>query len=226
VSLTAQEPLNNITRTAIEALAAVLGGTQSLHTNSFDEALALPTEHAARIALDTQHVIAHETGVTSTPDPLGGSYFVEALTDRLEERAYDYFARIDQLGGMIAAIERNFPQSEIADAAYSQRAAIDSGERTIVGVNAYATREPTSPIEVHHVDPALEQKQARRVAARRGARDSTAVEDALSELRAAAAGAGNLMDHLLDCARAECTEGEIVAALQQVFGTYRETPVF
>jgi methylmalonyl-CoA mutase N-terminal domain/subunit len=225
VSLTAQQPLNNIVRTAVEALAAVLGGTQSLHTNSFDEALALPTEEAVRVALRTQQIIAHETGVTNTIDPLGGSYFIEALTDRMEEAAYEYFRKIDDLGGMVAAVEQNYPQGEIADAAYQQRAAVEDRERIIVGVNEYIT-DSDDEIELHWVDPALEQKQVGRIQAVRARRDGERLERALSELREAAAGPGNLMEPLIECARADASEGEMVASLQRVFGTYVETPVF
>ena len=225
VSLTAQQPLNNITRTAIEALAGVLGGTQSLHTNSYDEALALPTEEAVRVALRTQQVIAHETGVTNTIDPLGGSYFVEALTDQLESHAYAYFAKIDELGGMVEAVKRGFPQREIADAAYTLQQEYDSRARILVGVNDF-TEGGEGQIELLHIDPALERKQIDRVQAVRARRDSEAVERALGELREAAAGEANLMPNLLDCARVHATEGEIVESLQQVFGTYTETPVF
>jgi len=226
VSLTAQQPLNNVVRTAIEALAGILGGTQSLHTNSYDEALALPSEEAVRIALRTQQVIAHETGVTNTIDPLGGSYFVEALTDRLEELAYDYFRRIDELGGMVEAVKRGFPQREIAEAAYRLQQEIDHKERIVVGVNQYVEGD-TEPPEILRIDPALERKQIGRVQAVRARRDGAAVDKALAELKQAAAVADrNLMPNLLDCARVHATEGEIVEALQEVFGTYRETPVF
>jgi methylmalonyl-CoA mutase N-terminal domain/subunit len=225
VSLTAQQPLNNITRTAIEALAGVLGGTQSLHTNSYDEALALPTEEAVRVALRTQQIIAHETGATNTIDPLGGSYFVEALTDELEARAYEYFAKIDELGGMTEAVKRGFPQREIADAAYTLQQEYDRRDRILVGVNDF-TEGGDGELELHRVDPDLERKQIDRVRAVRGRRDGRAVETALGALREAAAGEANLMPNLLDCARVHATEGEIVASLQQVFGTYTETPVF
>jgi methylmalonyl-CoA mutase, N-terminal domain len=226
VSLTAQQPLNNIVRTAIEALAGVLGGTQSLHTNSYDEALALPTEEAVRIALRTQQIIAHETGVANTIDPLGGSYFVEALTDELERRAYEYFARIDELGGMVDAVKQNFPQREIADASFELQTEIDAGRRWVVGVNAYR-HEDDGQIPTLRVDPALERKQIERVQGVRARRDSEGVERELARIREAAAKDGdNLMPHLLDAARAHCTEGEIVRALQDVWGDYRETPVF
>jgi methylmalonyl-CoA mutase N-terminal domain/subunit len=225
VSLTAQQPLNNITRTAIEALAGVLGGTQSLHTNSYDEALALPTEEAVRVALRTQQVIAHETGVTNTIDPLGGSYFVEALTDQLESHAYAYFAKIDELGGMVEAVKRGFPQREIADAAYTLQQEYDRRDRILVGVNDF-TEGGEGELELLHIDPALERKQIDRVQGVRARRDSAAVEAELASLREAAAGETNLMPNLLACARVHATEGEIVESLQQVFGTYTETPVF
>jgi methylmalonyl-CoA mutase, N-terminal domain len=226
VSLTAQQPLNNITRTAIEALAGVLGGTQSLHTNSYDEALALPTEDAVRIALRSQQVIAHETGVANTIDPLGGSYFVEALTDQLESHAYEYFAKIDELGGMVEAVKRNYPQREIADAAFALQQEIDARDRIVVGVNAHTEGDDGATV-ILRIDPALERKQIGRVQAVRARRDAAAVERALAELGNNAARTGvNLMPNLLECARVHATEGEIVHALQQVFGTYTETPVF
>ena len=226
VSLTAQQPLNNIVRTAVEALAAVLGGTQSLHTNSYDEALALPTEEAVTVALRTQQVLAHETGVTNTVDPLGGSYFVEALTDEMERSAYEYFAKIDELGGMVEAVKRNYPQREIANAAFELQQEIDAGERIVVGVNSFeATGEEEIP--TLRVDPAVERKQLGRLQAARAARDAAAVESALSRLREdAAVEERNLMEALIGCARADATEGEIVASLQQVFGDYSESPVF
>jgi len=225
VSLTAQQPLNNVVRTATEALSAVLGGTQSLHTNSFDEALALPTEEAVRVALRTQQIIAHETGVTNTIDPLGGSYFVEALTDRLEASAYEYFATIDELGGMVEAIKQNYPQREIAEASFRLQEEIERGDRIIVGVNRYQQAEDRE-LELLRIPPELERKQIGRVQAVRARRESEPAERALAELREAAAGDQNLMEPLLDCARAHVTEGEIVESLQRVFGTYTETPVF
>jgi methylmalonyl-CoA mutase N-terminal domain/subunit len=225
VSLTAQQPLNNITRTAIEALAGVLGGTQSLHTNSYDEALALPTEEAVQIALRTQQIIAHETGVTNTIDPLGGSYFVEALTDEIEAKAYRYFAEIDRLGGMVEAVKRNYPQREIADAAFELQRRIGSGERVVVGVNSY-TVEDEPQIPTMRIDPSLEGKQIDRLAAVRALRDASAVETSLAALRTAAATPRNLMEPLLRAARAHATEGEIVHALQDVWGRFTETPVF
>jgi methylmalonyl-CoA mutase N-terminal domain/subunit len=226
VSLTAQQPLNNIVRTTVEALAGVLGGTQSLHTNSYDEALALPTEEAVTIALRTQQIIARETGVTNTVDPLGGSYFIEALTDEMERHAYDYFAKIDELGGMVAAVKQNFPQREIADAAFVHQQEVDAGERTVVGVNRYV-HEDELQIPILRIDPALERKQIGRLAAARAARDSAAVQAELAALREHAAHPDvNLMDPLLRCAIAGASEGEIVESLQQVFGDYTETPVF
>ena len=225
VSLTAQQPLNNIVRTAIEALAGVLGGTQSLHTNSYDEALALPTEEAVRIALRTQQIIAHETGVANTIDPLGGAYFVEALTDELERHAYDYFRRIDELGGMVAAVKQNFPQREIADAAFALQTEIDEGRRVVVGVNAYRV-DDEDELPILRIDPALERKQIGRVQAVRARRDAQRIEDALATVRRTADTQENLMPALLDAARAHATEGEIVTALQDVWGAYTETPVF
>jgi methylmalonyl-CoA mutase N-terminal domain/subunit len=225
VSLTAQQPLNNVVRTATEALSAVLGGTQSLHTNSFDEALALPTEEAVRLALRTQQIIAHETGVTNTIDPLGGSYFVEALTDRMEAAAYEYFAKIDELGGMVEATKQNYPQREIADAAFQLQEEIERDQRIVVGVNRYQQVDERQ-LEILRIPPELERKQVGRVQAVRAARTGEAVEAALAELRDAAANDRNLMEPLLDATRAHATEGEIVQSLQQVFGTYTETPVF
>ncbi len=225
VSLTAQQPEVNLIRTAIEALAAVLGGTQSLHTNSFDEALALPTEHAVRLALRTQQVIAHETGVVNAIDPLGGSYHLEQLTNELERQAYDYFERIEQLGGVIPAIEQNFQQREIAEASFRYQSEVERGERVIVGVNRYQVAGE-QPLEILRIDPALERKQIDRVQALRARRDSGAVEATLAELRRAAAGDGNLMEPILACSRAYVTMGEMCDALREVWGTWRETPVF
>ncbi len=225
VSLTAQQPRNNIVRTAIEALAGVLGGTQSLHTNSYDEALALPTEEAVRIALRTQQIIAEETGVANTIDPLGGAYFVEALTDRMEAAAYAYFAKIDELGGMVEAVKRGFPQREIADAAFELQQEIDAGRRVVVGVNRY-TEGDEQATEILRIDPALEQQQIARVRAARTGRDETAVAAVLTSIRDAAAGDTNLMPLLIDAGRLHVSEGEIVHALQQIWGDYREQPVF
>jgi methylmalonyl-CoA mutase N-terminal domain/subunit len=225
VSLTAQQPLNNIVRTAIEALAGVLGGTQSLHANSFDEALALPTEEAARVALRTQQIIAHETGVTNTIDPLGGSYFLEALTDRMEELCYEYFHRIDELGGMVQAVKDGYPQREIADAAFELQREIDSGRRIVVGVNSY-TEGDGAETPILRIDPALERKQIERLRAVKASRDSESVEAALADVRAAATDGRNMMPLLIDAARAHVSEGEIVHALQKVWGGYSERPAF
>jgi len=225
VSLTAQQPLNNIVRTALEALAAVMGGTQSLHTNSFDEALALPTEEAVRVALRTQQIIATETGVTNTADPLGGSYFVEQLTDEMEEAAYGYFARIDELGGMVEAIRRNFPQREIADTSFRYQQELNERRRIVVGVNDF-TQDDEEPTPILKIDPSLEGKQRDRLAATRAARDGAAVESALAELKRVAAGEGNLMPPIIEAARTQATEGEMISAMQVVFGTYTESPVF
>jgi methylmalonyl-CoA mutase, N-terminal domain len=226
VSLTAQQPEVNIVRTALEALAAVLGGTQSLHTNSFDEALALPTEDAVRIALRTQQVIAHETGVVSTIDPLGGSYYLEDLTKRLEAEAYDYFDRIEKLGGVVAAIKDNFQQREIAEASFRYQAEVEAKQRIVVGVNRYQL-EDEGEIEILRIDPALEQKQIDRVQGLRTRRDSAAVEAALARLKGGAAREDdNLMPLLIDASRAYVTLGEMCDALRETWGTWRETPVF
>jgi methylmalonyl-CoA mutase N-terminal domain/subunit len=225
VSLTAQQPLNNVVRTSLEALAAVLGGTQSLHTNSFDEALALPTEEAVRVALRTQQIIALESGVASTPDPLGGSWFVEKLTDDMERAAYEYFARIDELGGMVEAIRQNFPQREIAEASFAYQQELNDRSRIVVGVNDFVQEGEEEPPTLR-IDPALERKQADRLAATRAGRDGAAVEAALAELKRVAATEENLMPPIIESARARATEGEMIAAMQEVFGTYTESPVF
>jgi methylmalonyl-CoA mutase N-terminal domain/subunit len=226
VSLTAQQPEVNIVRTAIEALAAVLGGTQSLHTNSFDEALALPTENAVRLALRTQQVIAHETGVVNTIDPLGGSYHVEQLTNELEAQAYDYFERIDKLGGVVAAIKDNFFQREIAEASFRYQSEVEAGQRIVVGVNRYEVDGDTAP-DILKIDASLERKQVERVRALRDRRDTPAVEAALARLREdAARDDRNLMHPIVDAARAYVTMGEMCEALRDVWGTWRETPVF
>jgi methylmalonyl-CoA mutase, N-terminal domain len=225
VSLTAQQPRVNIVRTAIEALAAVLGGTQSLHTNSFDEALALPTEDAVLLALRTQQVIAHETGVARTIDPLGGSYYLEELTSRLEQEAYDYFRRIDELGGVIAAIRDNFFQREIAEASFRYQAEVEAEERIVVGVNHYELAD-SEPIPILRIDPELERKQIERVQAVRARRDTALVEAALADLKQAAAGDRNLMDPIVAAAKAYTTMGEMCEALREVWGVWRETPVF
>ena len=223
-SLTAQQPENNIVRTAIQALAAVLGGTQSLHTNSMDEALALPSEPAVRIALRTQQIIAHESGVVNTADPLAGSYFVEALTNRMEEEAYEYFRKIESLGGMLGAIERGFPQREIAESAYRYQREIDAGQRTVVGINDYLTEEPLA-IPLLEMDREGERRQRERLARVRRERDNELMAQRLETLREAAQGAENLMPHVLDAVRAYATLGEICGVFREVFGEYRE-PVF
>jgi methylmalonyl-CoA mutase N-terminal domain/subunit len=226
VSLTAQQPEVNIVRTAIEALAAVLGGTQSLHTNSFDEALALPTEDAVRIALRTQQVIAHETGVTSSIDPLGGSYHLESLTNELERQAYEDFDRIRELGGVVAAIKENFFQQEIADASFRYQSEVESGQRVVVGVNRYTLADEAPP-EILKIDAALEAKQVERVRALRARRDAGAVEQALAALKDDAAHDGrNLMPPIVEAAKAHATMGEMCDALREVWGVWRETPVF
>jgi methylmalonyl-CoA mutase, N-terminal domain len=225
VSLTAQQPEVNIVRTALEAMAAVLGGTQSLHTNSFDEALALPTEDAVRIALRTQQVIAHETGAVNTIDPLGGSYYLEDLTNRLEAEAYDYFERIEKLGGVVPAIKENFFQREIADASFRYQHEVEQKQRIIVGVNRYEL-EDEPEVEILRIDPTLEGKQIERVQGLRGRRDSAAVQSALARLKQAASGDDNLMPPLVEAARAYATLGEMCDALRDVWGTWTETPVF
>ena len=219
-------PEVNIIRTALEALAAVLGGTQSLHTNSFDEALALPTESAVRLALRTQQVIAHETGVANTIDPLGGSYYVEELTNRLEAEAYDYFTRIRKLGGVIPSIKENFFQREIAEASFRYQHEVEQKQRVVVGVNRYE-HEDEQPLELLRIDPALEQKQIDRVQALRARRDSAAVEGALARLKEdATRDDRNLMGPIVEASKAYVTMGEMCEALREVWGVWRETPVF
>jgi methylmalonyl-CoA mutase N-terminal domain/subunit len=225
VSLTAQQPEVNIIRTALEALAAVLGGTQSLHTNSFDEALALPTENAVRLALRTQQVIAHETGVVNSIDPLGGSYYVEELTNKLEAEAQDYFDRIRKLGGVIPAIKENFFQREIADASFRYQHEVEQKQRIVVGVNRYQLEDEPA-VEILRIDPALEHKQIERVQALRARRDSAAVESTLSRLKQGADAGQNLMPPLIEASRAYVTLGEMCDALRDVWGTWTETPVF
>ena len=226
VSLTAQQPEVNIVRTALEAMAAVLGGTQSLHTNSFDEALALPTEEAARLALRTQQVIAHESGAVNTIDPLGGSYYVEHLTNTIEAQAYEYFERIDGLGGVIPAIKENFFQREIADASFRYQSEVESGKRVIVGVNRYLL-DDEEPIPLLKIDPALEQQQIERLVGVRSRRDSAIVESRLTALKEGAAKEGaNLMPPIIEASREYVTLGEMCDALREVWGVWRETPVF
>jgi methylmalonyl-CoA mutase N-terminal domain/subunit len=222
-SLTAQQPMNNVVRTAIQALAGVLGGTQSLHTNSLDEAWALPTEFAATIALRTQQIIAHETGVTNTVDPLGGSYFVEALTNEIEEAAWDYVRRIDSLGGMVAAIEKSYPQREIAEASYRYQMAVDKKEKIIVGVNDYVTAE--KPLEILQIDETVAHRQAARLSKLRAERSSGEVERRLNALRRAAEGSENLMPYIYDAVKAYATLGEVCEAMRAVFGAYEEVAI-
>ena len=225
VSLTAQQPYNNVVRTALQALAAVLGGTQSLHTNSMDETYALPTEAAASLALRTQQLIASEIGVDATPDPLGGSWYVEALTDEIERQAMDYIRRIDDLGGMVAAVEQGFPQREIAQSAFDFQKAVDAGERIIVGVNDFVSPE-AAPIPTLKVDPSVEPHQREKLIAMKARRDPTAVAAALDGVRRAARGddpvRDNLMAAIVDGARVGCTVGEFSDVFREVFGVYRE----
>jgi len=224
-SLTAQQPYNNVIRTTLEALAAVLGGTQSLHTNSLDEVLALPTEHAVTIALRTQQIIAEESGVTNTIDPLAGSFFVEALTNKMEEEAWKYINKIDELGGILKAIELGYPQQEIAEAAYRYQKEVDSGERVVVGVNKYVKgAEP--PIEILRIDPEVERKQIERLKKIKETRDNAKVKQLLGELREAAKRNDNLMPYFINCVRAYCTLQEICDVLREVYGTYRDPGMF
>ncbi len=222
-SLTAQQPYNNVVRTAIQALAAVLGGTQSLHTNSLDEAWALPTEFAATIALRTQQIIAHETGVTNTVDPLGGSYFVETLTNQVERAAWDYIEKIDALGGMVAAIERGYPQREISEASYRYQVAVDKKEKIIVGVNDFVTQE--KPLDTLQIDESVARQQAERLGQLRAERSSDEVARRLAALRKAAQGSENLMPYIFDAVKSYATLGEICDAMREVFGTYEEIAI-
>jgi methylmalonyl-CoA mutase N-terminal domain/subunit len=224
VSLTAQQPYNNVVRTALQALAGVLGGTQSLHTNSLDEALALPTEEAVTIALRTQQVIAHESGVAATADPLGGSWFVEKLTDDIEAEALDYFRRIDALGGMVTAVERGFPQREIQEAAFRFQQAVERKERVIVGVNDYVMED--KPIPILYIDEGVEKGHVESVTALRKRRDDGRARQALEDLKSAARGTANLMPPIIEASRAYATLGEMCDALREVFGEYEEPPVF
>ena len=224
-SLTAQQPYNNVVRTTVQALAAVLGGTQSLHTNSLDETLALPTEENARIALRTQQILAHESGVVSSVDPLGGSYFVEEMTRRMVDGAFDYFRRIDDLGGMVEAIEAGFPQREIMDAAFAYQRAFEEKEKLIVGVNAYQL-EDEPPIEILYIGDDLAEKQVAFLNSVKDQRDAGSVARTLDALKRGAAGSENTMPLILDCVKAYCTVGEVSDALRDVFGTYEEPAVF
>jgi methylmalonyl-CoA mutase N-terminal domain/subunit len=223
-SLTWQQPQNNIVRTTLQALAAVLGGAQSLHTNSLDEAYALPSEHAVTIALRTQQVIAYESGVPDIPDPLGGSYFIESLTAEMEKRANDYIRRIDEMGGMIPAIERGYPQTEIANASYEYQHTIETGEQKIVGVNAFVEKnEP--PIELLHIDESSQQHQLEKLKKLKARRSNEKVAASLEALKRIAEGRENTMPYILDAVRAYTTLGEICDAFRDVFGTYTETSV-
>ena len=224
VSLTAQQPYNNVVRTALQALSAVLGGTNSLHTNSLDEALALPTEEAVTIALRTQQVIAHESGVVNTADPLGGSYFVEKLTNDIEAEALEYFRKIDALGGMVAAVEKGFPQREIQEAAFQFQKAVERKEKIIVGVNDYVMDE--KPFAILYIDESVAEEQTARVAAMRATRDNEKVRAALASLKETARGTGNIMYPILEASRAYATLGEMCDALREVWGEYEEPPVF
>lgn len=225
-SLTGQQPENNIMRTAFEALAAVLGGTQSLHTNSMDEVLALPTEKAVQIALRTQQVIAYETGAANVIDPLAGSYFVEALTNKMEAEAEKYFEEIDRRGGVLAAIDQNFFQQEIADAAYHFQRSVDKGERIVIGVNKLVDPNEAIEIELLKIDPEIERKQVIKVQKLRQDRDNLRVSETLDNLRRVAGGTDNMIPSILDCVRAYATEGEIIQTLREVFGEYKEKPIF
>ena len=224
-SLTAQQPVNNVVRTTVQALAAVLGGTQSLHTNSLDETLALPTEETARIALRTQQILAHESGVINTIDPLGGSWFVEEMTRRMVDGALDYFRRIDELGGMVEAIEAGFPQREIMEAAYAYQRSVEKQEKLIVGVNAFQL-ENEPPVDTLYIPESLGAEQVAALDRVKGKRDAGAVLRTLDGLRRGAAGTANTMPLILDCVKAYCTVGEISDALREVFGTYEEPAVF
>ncbi|HWI63343.1 MAG TPA: methylmalonyl-CoA mutase family protein, partial [Symbiobacteriaceae bacterium] len=226
VSLTAQQPENNIVRVALQALAAVLGGTQSLHTNSYDEALALPTEDAVRIALRTQQIIAEESGVAGVVDPLAGSYYVENLTNKLEEEALAYFDKIEAQGGVVKAIEKNFFQKEIADSAYRFQRRMMNGDYRVVGVNAYVTPEEKTQTRILKIDPAVQRKQIERTQHVRQTRDQKKATDALGELRRASAGTENLMPYIVECVKAYCTEGEICNIWRELWGEYREESVY
>jgi methylmalonyl-CoA mutase N-terminal domain/subunit len=225
-SLTAQQPENNIVRTAFQALSAVLGGTQSLHTNSMDETLALPSEKAVRIALRTQQVIAHETGVINTMDPLAGSYFIEAKTREMEEQAEEYFKRVDELGGVVKAIEMGFFQREIGRSAYEYQKAVERERKIVVGVNRFKLEDETIEIPILKIDPQVEPEQRAAVEKVRAGRDNDKAGRELARLGKAARGTDNLMPVILECARCYCTEGEIIGALKEVFGEYQEPPIF
>jgi methylmalonyl-CoA mutase N-terminal domain/subunit len=221
-TLTAQQPLNNVTRTTIQALAAVLGGTQSLHTNSFDEALALPSEEAVRVALRTQQVIAHESGATDTIDPVAGSYYIEALTNEIEEKAMDYIRKVDDMGGAIVAIEKGFFQKEIADSAYKYQREVDGKKRIIVGVNDYRVEKEECPIKLLRVDSKVEQEQVAGLQKLRRERNSRKADEALNKLRRGAEKDENLMPQIIDTVKTYATLGEICEVLRQVYGEYKE----
>jgi methylmalonyl-CoA mutase, N-terminal domain len=223
--LTVQQPLNNIVRVAIQALAGVLGGTQSLHTDAYDEALALPTDRAALIALRTQQIIAEETGVVNTVDPLGGSYYLEALTQKMEDEALDYFRKIDAMGGMVAAIERGFPQREIQDSAYQYQKAVERGEQVIVGVNKYEMTTEHTEVPILVIDESVRTHQLERLEQTRTRRDAGVVAKALDNLKLAAQKNENTMPATIDAVRAYATLGEICSALRDVYGVYEE-PAF
>jgi methylmalonyl-CoA mutase N-terminal domain/subunit len=218
-TLTAQQPESNVVRVAVQALSAVCGGAQSLHTNAFDEALALPTERSARIALRTQQILAHEAGATDTADPLGGAYFIEALTDELEQRAWELIERVDELGGAVAAIEQGFVQREIEEAAFRANEQVESGERVVVGVNRFV-EDDVEPIELHRLDPETIERQLERTAGVRAERDGQAAAEALRRVRDTAVGDENLLLPMREALRARCTIGEICNELRDVFGTY------
>jgi methylmalonyl-CoA mutase N-terminal domain/subunit len=221
VSLTAQQPVNNVVRVAIQALAGVMGGVQSLHTNSMDETLALPTENAVMVALRTQQLIAEETGVTNTIDPLGGSYAVEALTDRMERDAMDYIRRIDEMGGMVKAIETGYPQREIAEAAFNYQRQLEQGIKTVVGVNKYTIPEEIK-IETLRIDPAMEEMQVQRVRKMKRERNSVAVRESLARVAEACRSGENLMDPICEAVRRDGTVGEICDVFRSEFGIYTD----
>jgi len=223
-SLTAQQPYNNVIRTAYEALAAVLGGTNSLHTNSLDETYAIPTEEAATVALRTQQILAEETGVANTIDPLAGSYFVEALTHQIEEHAWEYIRKIDEMGGMVAAIERGFPQAEVADSAYKYQKQIDSGEKAVVGVNKYATEHP--PITIWRMKPEIEERQLRRLREVKQTRNNQKVKELLDQIRRASKNGENLMPYLINAVREYASIQEICDVWRDVFGRYSDPGYF
>ncbi len=222
-TLTAQQPENNIVRVTLQALAAVLGGTQSLHTNSMDEALALPTEKSVRIALRTQQIIAYESGVGDTVDPLAGSYYIESLTNEIEKRAFEYIEKIDKMGGMLKAIESGYVQREIAESAYNYQKAVESGEQVVVGVNKFTIEEDKKDLEILKINEEVEKRQVEKLKKLKQERDNTLVKDRLEKLKKAAMGSDNLMPYILDCVRAYCTLGEMADVLREVFGEYQDT---